>query len=86
MNLTVASSPHVRGDFKTSRIMLDVVLALLPALIVGIAILGIRAGVVALICVAMAVAAAASSYQKVGGVTTAHSISYWNTSISFTYI
>ena len=55
MNLTVASSPHVRGDFKTSRIMLDVVLALLPALIVGIAILGIRAGVVALICVAAAV-------------------------------
>ena len=57
MNLTVASSPHVRGDFKTSRIMLDVVLALLPALIVGIAILGIRAGVVALICVATAMAA-----------------------------
>ena len=55
MNLTVASSPHVRGDFKTSRVMLDVVLALLPALIVGIAILGIRAGVVALICVAAAV-------------------------------
>ena len=55
MNLTVASSPHVRGDFKTSRIMLDVVLALLPALIVGICVLGIRAGVVALICVAAAV-------------------------------
>ena len=36
--------------------------------------------------VAIAVVAAASSYQKVGGVTTAHSISYWNTSISFTYI
>jgi electron transport complex protein RnfD len=57
MNLTVASSPHVRGDFKTSHIMLDVVLALLPALIVGICVLGIRAGVVALICVATAVAA-----------------------------
>ena len=36
MKLTVASSPHIRGDFKSSRIMLDVVLALMPALVVGI--------------------------------------------------
>ena len=28
MNLTVASPPHIRGNFKTSRLMLDVVLAL----------------------------------------------------------
>ena len=35
MNLTVASSPHIRGNFRTNRIMLDVVLALLPALAVG---------------------------------------------------
>ena len=57
MNLTVASSPHVRGDFRTSRIMLDVVTALLPALAAGIIVLGLRAAVVALICVACAVAA-----------------------------
>ena len=43
MNLTVASSPHIRGDFKTSRLMLDVVVALLPALAVGTWILGFRA-------------------------------------------
>ena len=55
MNLTVASSPHIRGDFRTSRIMLDVVLALLPSLAVGVFVLGIRAGVVTLICVAAAV-------------------------------
>ena len=36
MNLTVASSPHIRGNFRTNRIMLDVVLALLPALAVGV--------------------------------------------------
>lgn len=42
MNLTVASSPHIRGDFKTGRIMLDVVLALLPALGVGIWVHGLR--------------------------------------------
>ena len=56
MKLTVASSPHVRGNFKTSRLMLDVVLALLPALAVGIWVLGIRALLVALVCVATAVA------------------------------
>lgn len=43
MKLTVASSPHIRGNFKTSRLMLDVVIALLPALATGIFQLGIRA-------------------------------------------
>ena len=56
MKLTVASSPHIRGDFRTSRLMPDVVLALLPALAVGIFVLGIRSAVVALVCVAAAVA------------------------------
>ena len=57
MNLTVASSPHIRGDFKTSRIMLDVVLALMPALAVGVLVLGVRAAIVALVSIAAAVAA-----------------------------
>ena len=57
MKLTVASSPHIRGNFRTSRIMLDVVLALLPALGVGVWVLGFRALLVALVCVASAVAA-----------------------------
>ena len=56
MNLTVASSPHIRGDFRTSRLMLDVVLALMPSLAVGICVLGIRSAVVALVSVAAAVA------------------------------
>lgn len=30
MKLTVASSPHIRGNFRTNRIMMDVVIALLP--------------------------------------------------------
>lgn len=42
MKLTVASSPHIRGDFRSSRLMLDVMLALTPALIVGIWMHGIR--------------------------------------------
>ena len=57
MNLTVASSPHIRGNFRTNRIMLDVVLALMPSLAVGIGVLGWRALVVTLICVAAAVGA-----------------------------
>jgi electron transport complex protein RnfD len=56
MNLTVNSSPHIRGDFRTSRLMLDVVLALLPALAVGAIVLGVRALLVALISMAAAVA------------------------------
>lgn len=57
MKLTVTSSPHVRSELRTSRIMLDVVIALLPALIVGIVVMGIRAAMVAVVSVAAAVMA-----------------------------
>ena len=57
MNLTVTSSPHIRGNFRTSRLMLDVVLALIPALIVGTVVLGFRALLVTLISMAAAVVA-----------------------------
>ena len=56
MKLTVASSPHIRGNFRTSRLMLDVVIALLPALAVGVWVLGIRALWVTLVSVAAALA------------------------------
>ncbi len=55
MKLTVASSPHIRGNFRTNRIMLDVVLALLPALAVGIWMFGIRAALVILVSITTAV-------------------------------
>ena len=57
MKLTVASSPHIRGNFRTNRIMLDVIIALLPALVIGVWMLGLRALLVTLVCVATAVAA-----------------------------
>ena len=57
MNLTVTSSPHIRGDFRSSRMMLDVVIALIPSLIVGIIVLGIRALLVTLVSMAAAVVA-----------------------------
>ena len=57
MKLTVASSPHIRGDFRTSRLMLDVVIALLPALAVGAWALGPRALLVTAVSMLSAVAA-----------------------------
>ena len=56
MKLTVASSPHIRGDFRSSRIMLDVMLALTPALVVGIWLHGWRSLVVTLVAIASCVA------------------------------
>ena len=55
MKLTVASSPHIRGNFRTNRIMRDVVLALIPALLVGIWRFGFGALLVSLVSVAAAV-------------------------------
>ena len=55
MKLTVASSPHIRGNFRTNRIMLDVVLALLPALAAGVWQFGFRALSVTLVSVLAAV-------------------------------
>ena len=55
MKLTVASSPHIRGNFRTNRIMLDVVIALLPAFAVGVWRFGPRVLLVAAISIAAAV-------------------------------
>ena len=57
MKLTVASSPHIRGNFRTNRIMLDVVIALLPALVVGICMFGLQSLLVTLVCIVCAVLA-----------------------------
>ena len=57
MNLTVASSPHIRGNFRTNRIMADVMIALTPALAVGVVRFGMDALILTLVCMASAVAA-----------------------------
>ena len=57
MKLTVASSPHIRGNFRTNRIMADVMIALTPALAVGVARFGMDALILTLVCMASAVAA-----------------------------
>lgn len=55
MNLTLATSPHIRGNFRINRIMLDVIIALIPALVVGVIVLGLRALLVAAVSVVSAV-------------------------------
>lgn len=61
--LNVSSNPHVRDEQTTSRIMLDVLIALIPASIFGIYNFGVRALVVILVTVATAVASEAI-YEK----------------------
>ena len=57
MKLTVASSPHIRGNFRTNRIMADVMIALTPALAVGVARFGMDALILTMVSMASAVAA-----------------------------
>ncbi|MCL2764400.1 MAG: RnfABCDGE type electron transport complex subunit D [Treponema sp.] len=51
LNLLVSPAPHIRDNSTTSRIMLDVIIALIPALAAAIWIFGIRAALVTCICV-----------------------------------
>lgn len=55
MNLKITSSPHIRGNDSTCRIMLDVVIALMPTLIAGTVVLGLRALLVCLLSAVCAV-------------------------------
>ncbi len=53
--LQVSSSPHIRANDTTQRIMLDVIIALIPATIVGIYYFGVKAAIVVLLAIASAV-------------------------------
>lgn len=53
--LIVSHAPHVRSSENTRNIMFDVLIALMPALIAGVVVMGYRAFFVALICVASSV-------------------------------
>lgn len=59
MKLSITGSPHIRGAERTERIMLDVVIALLPALAAGTYFFGLRALLVTLVSAAAALAAEA---------------------------
>ncbi len=50
--LTVSCSPHFRDEASTSSIMREVIIALIPALLVGIYVFGLRALVLTVACIA----------------------------------
>ena len=54
-NLTVSASPHVRAADTVTRIMLDVIIALVPSLIASVVIFGFRSLLITFICVASCV-------------------------------
>lgn len=49
--LTVSASPHVKSPATVSAIMLDVIIALIPAAFAGVAVFGARAALVIAVCV-----------------------------------
>lgn len=49
--LTVSASPHVRSNETTTGIMLDVIIALIPALVMSVVYFGLRALVLTATCV-----------------------------------
>ena len=53
--LHISSSPHIHGQKTTSRIMLDVIIALMPATIAGFIIFGLKALSVVMMCIAACV-------------------------------
>jgi len=55
ITMIVSPAPHIRDNASVNRIMLDVIIALLPALGIGIWVFGIRAAIVTAVCVASCV-------------------------------
>lgn len=55
--LTVSPSPHVRSRETTTGIMLDVIIALIPALVMSVVYFGLRALTLTAVCVGSAVLA-----------------------------
>lgn len=62
-NITISATPHVRSNETTQSIMRDVLIALLPATVMGIYRFGIKAAMLIVISIAAAVIAEAL-YQK----------------------
>lgn len=56
-SLIVSAAPHINGGETISKIMLDVIIAMIPALIAGTIVFGMRALIVVLTCVISCTAA-----------------------------
>ena len=53
--LTISPSPHVKSDVTTSKIMLDVIIALVPAMIASVIFFGVRALILIAVCAVFSV-------------------------------
>jgi len=51
VNMNVSYAPHIHDNVTTKRIMIDVTIALLPALVIAVWVFGIRAAIVTCVCV-----------------------------------
>lgn len=49
--LSISSSPHIRSDASTSKIMLDVLIALIPASFAGVYFFGLDAALTIIVCI-----------------------------------
>ena len=58
-NLHVSAAPHINSGVSTHNIMLDVVIALVPAAIAAVVLFGLQALLIILTCIASAVLAEA---------------------------
>lgn len=54
-NLVISISPHIKSKSSTTKIMLDVIIALIPALIASVIIFGLRSLLITAVCVIFAV-------------------------------
>lgn len=68
--LIVASSPHMLSENNTAKIMRDVLIALVPAGIISVMNFGIRALILAVLCVAAAMASEFLFQKSIGKKTT----------------
>ena len=55
--LIVSSSPHFHSKIRTKNIMLDVIIALIPAAVAAIILYGMKAALIIAVCIATAVTA-----------------------------
>ena len=75
MLLNVSSSPHVRSNSSTKKIMLDVIIALVPAIIASVVFFGMKALMAIIISVAGAVAAEALTQKLLKRPVTVYDLS-----------
>ena len=62
--LHLSASPHIHSGNSTSSIMRDVLIALLPAMVWGVYVFGLRALAVCLVSVGACVAIAGATHEK----------------------